>query len=204
MKNPHRVARSPAKPPSRATYAKLAVIAASTTFVTAKLVDIALIGSGLAAAAGSVVFAGFMVMQGDHAPRVNGMQYLSVFAAPKGGVTKSPDSSAVAEGGQAQPGIDPSPLGAIPLSPTTKRDDYLLVSARADRAWVRVGSRLFPVHPGDVLPNLGKVDAIVWGGGHWTLVGDKGEPLLTSGDGLDAKNPKGASGKPLILEDGGE
>jgi hypothetical protein len=195
--------RAPVPPrKSPATWAKLAVIAASATFVTARLVDVALIGSGLAAAAGSVVFAGLMVMQGDHPPRVNGMEYLSVFAAPKGSVKRSPEPNEVADGAQGQPGIDLSPLGAIPIPATTSRGDYTLVSARSDRAWVRAGSRLFPVHPGDTLPNLGKVSAIVWGGGHWTIVGDKGEPLLISGDGVDIKNPKGSFAKPLILNDG--
>jgi len=202
MKPKRPAVRPPVKPPKApATYAKLAVIAASATFVTARLIDVALIGSGLAAAAGSVVFAGLMVMKNDHTPRVNGMEYLSVFAAPKGPVKRSPDSNEVAEG---QPGIDLSPLGAIPLPATTGRDDYVLVSAQADRAWVRAGSRIFPVHPGDLLPNLGKVSAIVWGGGHWTVVGDNGEPLLVSGDGVDNKTPKGAYAKPLILEQGGE
>jgi len=204
LKNPRPAPPAPSKAPSRATYAKLAVIAASATFVTARLVDVAIIGSGLAAAAGSVVFAGFMVMQGDHTPRVNGMQYLSVFAAPKGGTKRTPDESDVAEADIDQPGVDLTPLGAIPLAATTSRADYRLISARTDRAWVRAGSRIFPVHVGDVLPNLGKVSAIAWGGGHWTVVGENGEPLLVSGDANDANNPKGAYAKPLILNGGAD
>jgi len=192
--------RPNAKQPSKsATYAKVAVVAASATFVTAKLVDVALIGSGVAAAAGSVVFAGLMVMQSEHAPRVNGLEYLSVFAAPKGTNKPSPASTDVAED---PPGIDTSPVGAISVPATTGRADYTLVSAQADRAWIRAGSRIFAVRPGDVLPNLGKIAAIVRGGGRWTLVGDRGEPLLTAGDGPDLANPKSVFAKPLILEGG--
>jgi hypothetical protein len=201
LKKPGQV-QTPTKPATRATYAKVAVIVASATFVTARLVDLALIGSGIAAAAGSAIFAGVMVMQNDHAPRVNGMKYLSVFAAPKGGVRQPAAATDVAQDGQEQPGVDLSPVGAIPPAATTKSEDYSLVSARTDHAWVQAGSRIFAVHPGDVLPNLGKVASIEWGSGHWTLVGEKGEPLLISGDGLDLKNPQGAYAKPMILQDG--
>ena len=53
--------------------------------LTAKsLGDIALVGSGVAMAASSVVFAGYMLTRGDHGPEVNGMQYLAVFGKPNG------------------------------------------------------------------------------------------------------------------------
>jgi len=194
----------PPKPPnSRGNYAKLAIIAASATFVSARLVDIALISTGVAAAAGSALFAGVMVMRGDHNPPINGQEYLSVFAAPKGSVSPSADSTEVADTPGAQPGIDLSPLGAINLPSTIDRGDYTLVSARSDLAWVRAGSNIFAVHPGDTLPNLGKVSAIIWGGGHWTVVSDRGEILLVSGDGGETANPKSSFVRPLIIDGAG-
>jgi hypothetical protein len=205
MKTPRPVGSPSKPPPSRATYAKLAIIAASATFVTARLVDVALISTGVAAAAGSAVFAGVMIMEGDHAPRVNGMQFLSVFAAPKGSPKPTAASTEVAQSGAGSGvDVDPSPLGSIAPPTTTDPSEYILVAARTDRAWVRAGTRIFPVHPGDTLPNLGKVAAIVWGDGHWTLVDEKGEALLTSGDGGDSKNQKGPYAKPMILNDGPE
>jgi hypothetical protein len=203
---PRPIPRSRAKPPvpasakrskPRETYAKVAVVAASGTFVAAKLVDVALIGSGLAAAAGSVAFAGFMLMQDDDTPRVNGMEYLSVFAAPRGTVNPSPPATDVA----ADPsGIDMTPIGSIWLPATTARSDYAFVSARPNHAWVRAGSRIFAVHPGDVLPNLGKVAAIRWSDDRWVILGDHGETLLSSVDGVSLANPKGNFDKPLILD----
>ena len=44
--------------------------------------DIALIGAGVTSAAASVVFAVVMIGQGDHAPMINGLEYLAVFGQP--------------------------------------------------------------------------------------------------------------------------
>ena len=116
---------------------------APAKFVAAKLVDVLLIGSSVAAAAGSVVFAGFMLMQGDHPPDVNGMQYLGIFAQPKG-ATKMAPGSQLGSG----PPVDMSPVGAIGASPgaaapqaaAEPTGSYRIVSAQAGLAWLRQGA----------------------------------------------------------------
>ena len=55
---------------------------AAKPLLAKSLGDIALAGTGVAMAASSVVFAGYMLMQPDHGPRINGMEYLAVFGKP--------------------------------------------------------------------------------------------------------------------------
>jgi hypothetical protein len=186
--------------PSRATIAKVAVIGASAAFVTAKLADVALVGTGVVAAVGSAAFAGFMLMQGDHAPHINGMEYLAIFAKPNG-APRSPEPDAEPSPAQvaaaplpSPPTIDTAPLGSIPTSaPHSSPPDYELVAAGADHAWVRSGARIISVKPGDTIPDLGKVKVIAWNGGHWTLIGDNGQPMLADNAG------RALAAKPLIF-----
>ncbi|HEY1943945.1 MAG TPA: hypothetical protein VGH40_17680 [Roseiarcus sp.] len=51
---------------------------------TKSLGDVALVGAGVSMAAGAALFAGYMLTQPDHAPRINGMEYLAIFAKPHG------------------------------------------------------------------------------------------------------------------------
>lgn len=59
-----------------------AAASAAKPLLAKSLGDIALAGTGVAMAASSVVFAGYMLMQPDHGPRINGMEYLAVFGKP--------------------------------------------------------------------------------------------------------------------------
>ena len=71
---------------------------ASAAFVTAKLADAALVGSRVAfAARRAVAFAGSMTADGPRSPRINGMQYLAIFAQPRG-VAAPSDQAAVRAG----------------------------------------------------------------------------------------------------------
>ena len=210
MKAPAPQKPASAKPsPSKATVAKVAVIGASVTFVTAKLVDAAIVGTGVFAAVGSAAFAGFMLMQGDHKPQVNGMEYLAIFAQPKGGANSraaDPEPAPAAEETPAAPevaaappaAVDPAPLGAIDPCRRTAPPDFELVAAGVDHAWVRSGARILSVKPGDTIPDIGKVSAIAWLDGHWTLIGDDGRPLLASSSKAPLAKPLifGAPGKP--------
>ena len=56
--------------------------AAAAGLAAARAVDLALIGGGVATATGAVGFAGYMSVAGDHEPRINGMEYLAIFAQP--------------------------------------------------------------------------------------------------------------------------
>jgi hypothetical protein len=132
--------------------------------VTARLVDVALVSAGFATALGSVVFAGAMLMRGNHAPNVNGLEYLAIFGRPGGAVRPS-----------VGVGVDPTPVGSI-------GGELSLVAAESGFAWVGDGSRVFAVRPGDSAPRLGRVGAIVHRDGRWSLLGDDGAVLLSRED----------------------
>jgi hypothetical protein len=152
--------------------------------VSSRLVDFALIGSAVAAAVGSAGFAGLMVMRGDHAPDVNGMQYLAIFAQPARAPRPASTLPQVAAAPQPTPtpSFDMAPTGAISPKDSLEIGEYELVSAKPDRAWLRSGPRIIAVHPGDDVPRLGKVKEIAWSDGHWSLIGESGAALLSSGE----------------------
>lgn len=177
---PSKVPQPPQPVVTRKTALKTAAFATLVAKIAAiKLVDAALVGSSVATAFGSVVFAGAMLMQGDHAPSVNGVEYLAIFAQPKG-VARSPQDGHSPQV-VASAGIDFTPLGAIAPAGSNEKGGYELVSAQSTLAWVRAGSRILAVKPGDELPGLGTVRTIAWDSGRWTLLGDNGAPLLRSG-----------------------
>jgi hypothetical protein len=183
--------------PTKATIAKVAVIGASVTFVTAKLIDVALVGAGISAAVGSAAFAGFMLMQSEHAPLVNGTQYLAIFGQPGVNAKHWPDFTPVAptppaEIAEAQSpiAVDTAPVGAIEPPKRVAPPDFELVAAGADHAWVRSGARILSIKPGDTIPDLGKVRAIAWNEGHWTLIGEDGKPMLVVNNPTKAPVPK--------------
>lgn len=184
MKSPARRKALPSRPASpKAGLARAAVIGASAGYVTARLIDIALVSTGVAAAVGSAGFAGYMLVQGDHPPQVNGMQYLAIFAQPSSGPKRpapgssSPPAPAAPQVAQA-PAIDTAPLGAIDASQRRAAPEYELVAAARDHAWVRSGARILSVRPGDTIPDLGKVSEIAWREGQWILIGEDGKPIL--------------------------
>jgi hypothetical protein len=81
--------------------------------------------------------------------------------------------------------------------------DYELISAGMDRAWVRDGERIFAVHIGDDVPNLGKIEDIVWTDGHWALIGANNITLLASGEAAaPKKNGAGAFQQRKMIFDG--
>ena len=162
------------------------VIAGASAAISSRLGDFALIGSGVATAAAAVAFAGVMLVQGDHGPNINGMQYLAIFAQPSKALRQPteptpPLASAVAAVREPQATLDMAPVGAISARPSP-HPLYELISAGMDRAWVRDGNRIFAVHIGDDVPNLGKIEDIVWTDGHWALIGANNITLLASGE----------------------
>lgn len=197
-------APSAARKPLAASFAKAAAFgAAASLVVSTRFVDIALISSGIAAAVGSVAFAGAMLMQGDHPPNVNGMQYLAIFARPSSGTHMEPDAPSspapapeqtqVAAAPQPSPTLDMAPTGAIGPKGIPARSDYELVAAQPERAWLRAGERILAIHPGDDVPGLGKVREIALIDGRWALLGENDGVLLIAGE---AAGPKGKGGLP--------
>jgi hypothetical protein len=168
----------------------------------ARLVDIALVGAGFATAAASVVFAGAMLMRGDHAPAINGLQYLAIFARPRGAVKPTEDVAPARPVDFAGATIDPAPVGSIGAAAPTAAAGYSLVAAQPDFAWIRDGERIFAVRPGDVAPRLGRVVAITRRDGRWILVGEGGVTLLSSGDPAPNADPRATFGRRMIFGPG--
>ncbi|MGO9742435.1 MAG: hypothetical protein ACLPN5_13165 [Roseiarcus sp.] len=194
-----------AKKGVRSQYAKAAAMGLFIgAIASARMVDLALIASGIAAAVGSVAFAGLMVMEGDHTPWINGMQYLAIFAQP-GAAPHSPETPAAAElaaaPAPAPASVDMAPVGSIGPRTPTQRPDFELVSAGRDHAMVRAGMRMFVVRPGDDVPDLGKVRSIDWSDGRWSLLSASGAALLTSGETARPKPPS-FERKKMIFTDG--
>jgi hypothetical protein len=176
---------------------------AAKAFAARSPVDIALFGVGMSAAAGSVVFAVAMFASGDHAPMVNGTQYLGIFGRPNGRavVVASADPAPVIPAkagdgrarGNSRPGIDMSPVGSIVRGEATPDGDpYHLVAVEAGIAWLRNSVETRVIKPGDVAPGLGRVAAIALRDGRWTLLDDSGVVLIaaeTPDPGRAAVNP---------------
>ncbi len=81
--------------------------------------DKVLVGCGLATAGSSVFFASFMLVQGDHPPRVNGIQHLAIFAQPN----SSSRSASIARMRRAADPILPSvDLDMSPTGTIARRD----------------------------------------------------------------------------------
>jgi hypothetical protein len=97
-----------------------AAVGASKHVMAKSLGDLALAGTGVAMAAGSVVFAGYMLTQADHGPKVNGMQYLAIFAKPNGASHPSSSHPMVidAPGPAPAPAQAGAPVAAAPPAPS--------------------------------------------------------------------------------------
>jgi hypothetical protein len=167
---------------SKKTWATLA--GATAGVAASRAIDLALIGGGVATAASAVGFAGYMMLAGDHETHVNGMEYLAIFAQPSHGVH--------GEGKGDAEKVDSSPVGAIQREIKDNVSGYWLVGAQAQFAWLREGNRIFSVHPGEVVPRLGRVAGIEQRDGRWTLVDDKGAELIVSSQ---AELPASAGGR---------
>jgi len=79
--------------------------------------DFALVGAGAAMAIGSIVFAGDMLLQDNRAPRINGMQYLAIFAKPRG---SPPPALAQSPPAAANPSVAASAVDMAPTGSTTR------------------------------------------------------------------------------------
>ena len=165
-------------------------------------VDAALVGAGLAAAAGAVVFAGVMIAGGDHKPDVPGQKYLAIFAQPRkaGRVAEDPPPTLAPP---ARGGLDMAPVGAIGAAATIGAAGFSLIGAQPGVAWLRQDRRVVAVRVGDVAPGLGRIVEIVQRDGRWYLIGDSGAALLSSEPAAPRRaSPRRAPfGRPMIFGD---
>ncbi|MGD1015748.1 MAG: hypothetical protein ABR863_04825 [Roseiarcus sp.] len=86
--------------------------------------DFALVGAGVAMAIGTIAFAGAVQFQDNRAPRINGMQYLAIFARPRGASSPVPAASppAAAAVRVAAGAPDMAPTGSIAHGPADAHD----------------------------------------------------------------------------------
>jgi hypothetical protein len=102
-------------------------------------VDGALAGFGVVIALSSLAFAGYMVSDVDRAPRIAGMEYLSIFARPShsNANARSRPTTVVAAAASdgLDPSIDPTPTGSIPVidrAPTASIPERAATSRMVD------------------------------------------------------------------------
>ena len=141
-------------------------------------VDATLVGAGLAMAAGAIGFAGLMVVEGNHKPDVFGLKYLAIYAQPRRTAKPAGETGPSLEP-PARGGIDMSPVGSIGAAPPATMG-AAFVSAQPGLAWLREGSRIVAVRPGDVRPGLGRIVDVAQRDGRWFLIGESGTALLSS------------------------
>jgi hypothetical protein len=151
--------------------------------------EVALRAVGTALAGLAVAFAGYMLAYGGGRIRVTGMEHLAIFAQPRGTATAEmrPVLPPLAE--PKRP-LDTTTTGSVETSSraSPKRRPVEIVAARGDRIWLRVDGEIRAAAPGDDVPLVGHIAAIVPRDGGWAVLDDKGATLLTI-----AKRANGAS-----------
>ncbi|HTR12546.1 MAG TPA: hypothetical protein VMI72_04620 [Roseiarcus sp.] len=147
-------------------------------------VDIALRALATALAGMSVAFAVYMLTHGGGRLRINGMEYLAIFAQPRGSApAKAPEPSSA-----AMP-VDLEATGSLAVpghEPAAAPPPVEIVAARADKVWFRIDGRIVAAAPGDDVPRVGHLAAIVARDGGWAVLGDKGETLMAVSKGANA------------------
>jgi hypothetical protein len=156
--------------------------------------EIAIRAVGMALAGLSIAFAVYMLAYGGGKMRVNGVEYLAIFAQPRGSTGEGPAVKAAAlRSVAAAPVIDTATTGSL-AAPAGKaapdRRPVEIVGARADRVWLRIDGAIRSAAPGDSVAGLGRISAIVAHDGGWVVLDDKGATLLSVA--------KGANGAPLF------
>lgn len=140
--------------------------------------EIAIRAVGTALAGMSMAFAIYMLAYGGGKTRINGLEHLAIFAQPRGSA-----GAASPEEGPAPPtgAVDMATTGSFASSTGKAAPESRpieIVAARADRVWLRIGGALRSAVPGDSVPGVGRIGAIVARDGGWALLDDKGAALL--------------------------
>jgi hypothetical protein len=155
--------------------------------------EIALRAIGTALAGMSIAFAVYMLAYGGGKTRINGLEHLAIFAQPRGSAGDArPAENPTTPLADGRAAVDLATTGSLAASsgkdaPEGRRP-VEIVAARADRVWLRTGGQLRSAVPGDSVPGVGRIGAIVARDGGWALLDDKGAVLLTV-----AKGPNGAA-----------
>jgi hypothetical protein len=141
--------------------------------------DVALRAVGTALAGLSVAFASYMLAYGDGKIRVNGLEHLAIFAQPRGSpvAAKAPVLPPLTDPKWPPDMIATGSIGSSEKDSPRPRP-VEIVAARADRVWLKIDGNIRPAVPGDDIPGLGRIGAIVPRDDGWALLGDNGETLL--------------------------
>jgi hypothetical protein len=166
--------------------------------------ELALAGLGLVLASVALTFAGYMVATDDHQPHVNGLEYLAIFAQPRGVNHAALNHAALRSASNAPPrgpAIDPAPTGSIEPRRALANEPPEIVTAESGRAWIKIDGTIRAVAPGDNVPGLGRIASIVERGGRWALLDESGAELVASAamkGGADAP----PFSRPMIFDQG--
>lgn len=140
--------------------------------------DVALRAIFTALAAISVAFAVYMLANGGGRLRVNGMEYLTIFASPRGAPERPPLTAPAA--------VDLDATGSLAGKKEPPAPRVEIVAARADKVWFRIGGAIVTAAPGDVVPRVGHIASIVARDGGFAVLGDNGETLFAVLKGANA------------------
>ncbi len=162
--------------------------------------EIAVRAVGTALAGLSIAFAVYMLAYGGGKTRVNGMEYLAIFAQPRGLAGEGPIKNVAPRPVAATPVIDIATTGSLAAAAGKSAQDSRpveIVAARADRVWLRMDGAIRSAAPGDTVAGLGRIGAIAARNDGWVILDEKGATLLTV-----EKGTNGASlfGRKMIFE----
>jgi len=134
--------------------------------------DVALRAIGTALAGLSLAFAAYMVAYGGYQIRINGMEYLMIFAQPRGPRAAPP---------LVLPPLDMMETGSFKPAPSPPQPPRPIeaIAARPGRVWLMIDGALRAASPGDDVPRLGRIGGVVPRDGGWVVLDDKGVTLLT-------------------------
>jgi hypothetical protein len=176
--------------------------------------DRALVGSGVAMAFCSVVFAGYMITDADRQPYFPGLEYLAIFSQPSRGrpvqVAAHPAPMLARLERQDDNGVDQTPTGSIGRASRAEPPDaaglppprYRIVSSNGEAAWLESELGFRQIKPGEVLSGFGRVLAIEQRNGRWALIADNGSILQlseSSGQPSEDESPDRRFARPLIF-----
>jgi hypothetical protein len=152
--------------------------------------EIAIRAVGTALAGTSIAFAVYMLAYGGGKTRINGLEHLAIFAQPRGSGGGTPPAKRpappAANDGAAVDMTTTGSLAARGVKAAPEARPVQIVAARADRVWLRIDGALRSAVPGDSVPGVGRIGAIVARDGGWVLLDDKGAALLAVTKGANA------------------
>ncbi len=150
--------------------------------------EFALRAVGTALAGASIAFAAYMLAFGGGKTRVNGIEYLAIFAQPRRLAADAIPARAPARRLARVKAVDMMVTGSIrppARGPTPIPHAPELVGARTDRVWLRIGGAIRAAAPGDTVAGVGRIGAIVPRDGGWAVLDDKGSTLMTLANGAN-------------------